>query len=87
MTRKLNVDGACSSVLKVEADGASGGYTWRTDLLPSEKYWQGWFVGLSQLFLDISCPRLLVLATWERLDTELMKGCMQGKFEVQIVHG
>jgi protein phosphatase methylesterase 1 len=63
------------------------GYLWRTDLLRSEKYWTDWFSGLSSLFLESTCPRLLILATWDRIDTTLMKGQMEGKFEVQIVYG
>jgi len=27
-------------------------YVWRTDLLASKQYWEGWFKGLTQTFLD-----------------------------------
>jgi hypothetical protein len=29
----------------------AGIYTWRTDLVPSEPHWEGWYRGLSDTFL------------------------------------
>lgn len=37
-------------------------YTWRVELSKTEKYWDGWFRGLSALFLSCSVPKLLLLA-------------------------
>jgi len=37
-------------------------YTWRVELSKTEKYWEGWFKGLSSLFLSCSVPKLLLLA-------------------------
>lgn len=37
-------------------------YTWRIELSKTEKYWEGWFKGLSSLFLTCSVPKLLLLA-------------------------
>lgn len=60
-------------------------YIWRTPLALSEKYWVGWFDGLSQAFLDIPCPKLLLLAGHDRLDTTLMIAQMQGKFQLVVI--
>jgi protein phosphatase methylesterase 1 len=32
-------------------------YTWRIDLSKTEQFWQGWFSGLSELFLSCECPK------------------------------
>lgn len=37
-------------------------YTWRIELAKTEKYWDGWFRGLSNLFLSCPIPKLLLLA-------------------------
>ncbi|XP_054270315.1 protein phosphatase methylesterase 1 [Macrosteles quadrilineatus] len=59
-----------------------GQYTWRIDLKATEQYWSGWFQGLSQKFLTARATRLLLLASLDRLDTDLTIGQMQGKFEM-----
>lgn len=53
-------------------------YTWRIDLSKSESYWEGWFQGLSQKFLDVGVPKLLLLAGIDNLDRTLTVGQMQG---------
>lgn len=60
-------------------------YTWRIDLSKSETYWEGWFQGLSQKFLDIGVPKLLLLAGIDNLDRALTVGQMQGKFQLQVL--
>ena len=60
-------------------------YTWRVDLARSEPYWEGWFKGLSQAFLDVPCPKVLVLAGTDRLDKTLMIAHMQGKFQLNVI--
>ncbi|KAH7908901.1 Alpha/beta hydrolase family-domain-containing protein [Hygrophoropsis aurantiaca] len=60
-------------------------YTWRTPLRRTAPYWSDWFTNLSSLFLAARTARLLVLAGAERLDTPLMVGQMQGKFQVEVV--
>lgn len=60
-------------------------YTWRIDLSKSEKHWEGWFQGLSQKFLDIRVPKLLLLAGIDNLDRALTVGQMQGKFQLQVL--
>ncbi|KAL2079350.1 hypothetical protein ACEWY4_025094 [Coilia grayii] len=37
-------------------------YCWRIDLSKAEKYWDGWFRGISNLFLSCNVPKLLMLA-------------------------
>ncbi|KAK6486426.1 protein phosphatase methylesterase 1-like [Huso huso] len=60
-------------------------YTWRIELAKTEKYWDGWFRGLSSLFLSCSVPKLLLLAGVDRLDKDLTIGQMQGKFQMQVL--
>ncbi|XP_026284611.2 protein phosphatase methylesterase 1 [Frankliniella occidentalis] len=60
-------------------------YTWRIDLAGTEKHWAGWFQGLSSRFLDVLCPKMLLLAGIDRLDRELTVGQMQGKFQMQVL--
>ncbi|KAF5283422.1 hypothetical protein FQA39_LY04798 [Lamprigera yunnana] len=60
-------------------------YMWRIDLTKTEPYWNGWFKGLSQKFLDIQVPKVLLLANIHGLDTVLTVGQMQGKFQLQVL--
>lgn len=46
-------------------------YTWRIDLTKSEKFWTGWFEGLSEMFLNLAVPKLLLLASIDGLDRTL----------------
>ena len=68
-----------------EAGPGSGAYVWRTDLLASERHWEGWFRGLSAMFLGCACPKMLVLASVDRMDREMAVGQMQGKLQVEVV--
>ncbi|XP_034077017.1 protein phosphatase methylesterase 1-like isoform X1 [Gymnodraco acuticeps] len=60
-------------------------YVWRINLSKSEKYWDGWFRGTSNLFLAFNLPKLLLLAGIDRLDRALTIGQMQGKFMMQVL--
>ncbi|KAE8628036.1 hypothetical protein XENTR_v10007279 [Xenopus tropicalis] len=60
-------------------------YTWRIELSKTEKYWEGWFRGLSNLFLSCPIPKQLLLAGVDRLDKDLTIGQMQGKFQMQVL--
>ncbi|XP_059051680.1 protein phosphatase methylesterase 1 [Achroia grisella] len=60
-------------------------YKWRIDLSGTERHWAGWFRGLSAAFLAAPAPRLLLLAAVDGLDTELVVGQMQGKFQMQVL--
>ncbi|XP_051919431.1 protein phosphatase methylesterase 1-like [Hippocampus zosterae] len=66
-------------------DEGQGVYKWRIDLSKSEKYWDGWFRGTSNLFLACNLPKLLLLAGIDRLDRDLTIGQMQGKFMMQVL--
>ncbi|CAG8519822.1 3341_t:CDS:2 [Acaulospora colombiana] len=37
-------------------------HVWKTDLMASQHYWEGWFIGLSEKFLSASAAKLLILA-------------------------
>ncbi|KAI5058399.1 hypothetical protein GOP47_0026569 [Adiantum capillus-veneris] len=60
-------------------------YTWLTPLEDTEAHWQGWYKGLSDLFLSSPVPKILVLAGTERLDRSLTIGQMQGKFQMVVL--
>lgn len=59
-------------------------YTWRVDLMKTQPFWHEWFFGLSQRFLSIPEPKLLLLAGVDRLDKTLTIGQMQGKFQMHV---
>lgn len=60
-------------------------YKWRIDLSKSEKYWPGWFEGLSNKFLNLRPAKLLLLAGIDNLDKTLTVGQMQGRFQMQVL--
>ncbi|GFO14488.1 protein phosphatase methylesterase 1 [Plakobranchus ocellatus] len=60
-------------------------YTWRIDLSKTEKFWEGWFEGLSKKFLSCPAPKILILAGHDRLDKDLTIGQMQGKFQINLL--
>lgn len=60
-------------------------YEWIADLKSSSPFWNGWFLDLSNKFLQMKTAKLLVLAGTERLDKTLTIGQMQGKFQMEIV--
>ncbi len=74
------------ATMKEKPDGKGGKvYVWRTDLLKTKEYWEGWFKGLSKAFLAVPLPKQLVLAGSDRMDKELTIAQMQGKFKVEVV--
>jgi protein phosphatase methylesterase 1 len=62
-----------------------GSFYWRTPLAKSEPYWLGWYEGLSEAFLRVAVPKVLVLAGSDRLDKSLTIAQMQGKFQMVLV--
>lgn len=60
-------------------------WTWRTPLLKSQPHWTSWYKGLSDAFLSLPCPKMLMLAGADRLDKELTIGQMQGKFQLAMM--
>lgn len=79
-----NLSGVAPPAFKVPSVESSA-YTWRIDLSKTEPFWNGWFKGLSQKFLDIQVPKVLLLANIHGLDTALTVGQMQGKFQLQVL--
>eukprot|EP00741_Cyanophora_paradoxa_P023436 tig00021582_g22640.t1 len=65
----------------------NGKYGWRIDLFESERYWHGWFAGLSELFLSARVPKMLLVAGTDRLDRPLTIAQMQGKFQLALIYG
>ena len=47
--------------------------------MKTEKFWRGWFLGLSELFMSVPVTKLLILAGVDRLDKNLTIGQMQGQ--------
>lgn len=44
-------------------------YVWRTDLLKTMPFWEGWFKGLTETFLNVKVKKQLLLAeltAWTR---------------------
>eukprot|EP00916_Digyalum_oweni_P009089 GHVL01015297.1.p1 GENE.GHVL01015297.1~~GHVL01015297.1.p1 ORF type:complete len:248 (+),score=45.79 GHVL01015297.1:90-833(+) len=60
-------------------------WIWRCDLMNTADYWEGWFEGLSKVFLSAPCTKCLVVVGPDRLDKELMIAQMQGKFQYTVV--
>lgn len=74
-----------SEILRHQRSPVDKKYAWRIDLSKSEQYWSGWFENLSQKFLDLRVPKLLLLASIDGLDRTLTVGQMQGKFQLQVL--
>ena len=66
-----------------EATGVTK-YVWRTDLLATMTFWEAWFKGLTQCFLNVKVPKQLLLAGSDRMDKELTIAQMQGKFKLVV---
>ena len=62
-------------------------YTWKTDLMSTEKFWPDWYKDLSKEFLSIRTPKALILTDTNELDTPLTVGQMQGKFKLGVIKG
>lgn len=43
-----------------------GSWQWRTNLAASSPYWRGWYEGLSDAFLALPVPKMLLLAGTDR---------------------
>ncbi|KAF8783308.1 Protein phosphatase methylesterase 1 like protein [Argiope bruennichi] len=84
--QNASADAEPSSAFKIPNSPApSAKYIWRIELSKTEKFWTGWFEGLSNMFLSSSIPKLLLLAGVDRLDKDLTIGQMQGKFQMQVL--
>lgn len=60
-------------------------WVWRTPLHLSQPYWEGWYKGLSDLYMTVTAPKVLILAGTDRLDRSLTVGQMQGKFQLVLL--
>ncbi|CAM0904525.1 unnamed protein product [Alopecurus aequalis] len=81
-----NVDSARVSIPStLKFDESKECYTYRTPLEKTEKYWKGWYEGLSDKFLSCPVQKILLLAGTDRLDRALTIGQMQGKFQMVVV--
>lgn len=60
-------------------------WTWRTPLLASEPWWERWYAGLSDAFVAVRVPKVLLIAGADRLDRPLTIAQMQGKFQMVLV--
>uniref|UniRef100_A0A5S6QL61 Protein phosphatase methylesterase 1 n=1 Tax=Trichuris muris TaxID=70415 RepID=A0A5S6QL61_TRIMR len=76
-----------ASVAECDGEGSEcvKRYVWRTNLFKTEKFWEGWFSGMSEKFLSAAVPKLLILADVDRLDVTLTRAQMQGKFQVVLL--
>lgn len=80
-----SVDGARVSLPGQLRETSEGSWVWRTDLGASSDFWQGWYENMSAKFLAVLIPKLLMLAGMDRLDTPLVIGQMQGRFQLEIL--
>lgn len=78
---------ATTRLLPPPAAPGSHRWRWKVDLEATEPYWGEWFAGLSAAFLAAPVAKLLVLAGINTLDTPLVIGQMQGKFQLHVVEG
>lgn len=75
-----------SSCSSTTAHTSKLSYEWRIDLKKTDKFWTGWFEGLSEIFLSAPVSaKFLLLAGIDRLDRSLTIGQMQGKFQMQVL--
>jgi len=78
----ISVPGLLKVVVK--EDGNVEGFTWKTNLIRTQPWWEGWFSGMSKAFLQSKCTKSLILAGTDRLDKELMVGQMQGLYHIYL---
>lgn len=64
-------------------------WTWRFDVVSSERYWKGWFQGMTDAFLCLKTRKCLILAGPDRMqqDAKLTVAQMQGKFMMHYIPG
>jgi len=95
---EMNPPAASEVGVNIETDGGDSGFDsegsqqqrrgvwrWRTPLEESSCHWEGWYRGLSDAFLALKVPKILILAGTDRLDKMLTIGQMQGKFQLVLL--
>ncbi|GMM31067.1 carboxylesterase-mitochondrial 37S ribosomal protein YmS2 [Martiniozyma asiatica (nom. inval.)] len=63
---------------------SKNGWTWITNLKLTEPHWNSWFDNLSSKFINVSGPKMLILANNDYLDKPLIVGQMQGKYQLVV---
>ncbi|KAI9501524.1 Protein phosphatase methylesterase 1 [Coemansia spiralis] len=74
-----------SLIKPISKEDDSKVWAWRTQLMPSQRFWRGWYSELSRTFVSAPTAKLLVLAGTDRLDKELLIAQMQGKFQLELL--
>lgn len=73
----------------IESGAKSGSndkrFVWRTNLRATMPFWEGWFADMDAEFIRIPAPKMLLVASVDRLDTDLTVAQMQGKFQFEVV--
>lgn len=67
-----------------EADGKES-WSWRTDVSKATSCLSHCFEGLSELFVALPLPKLLVVGAVDRMDATLEAAHMQGRFRLDVV--
>lgn len=69
-------------------DETPSGLIWKTNLSETQPFWDTWFVNLSTNFIDCGknqhVAKMLILSGHETLDTGLIIGQMQGKYQLIV---
>jgi len=71
-----------ASMLREETDEDGTRWVWRTPLQPTSQFWAGWYDGLTDTFLGVACPKLLISSHKRPLDRALAVAQAQGKLQV-----
>lgn len=77
--------GVVNSRSGADGDDSGSAFVWRTDLAASSESWDGWFEGMGDAFLSAPCGRLLLLASTDRLDSQLTTAQMRGALQVVVL--
>lgn len=80
-----NLDAARVGVPQQLVNNEEGKLVWKVDLLATKSYWTEIFTNLTNSFLDNHMPKLLCLASNDRMDKELTIAHMQGKFKLNVL--
>lgn len=80
--KSINIHGP--SLFSHERDDKAGSVVWRTKLVDTEPFWKGWFEGMNKAFLNARVPKILAIASPDRLDKEMTIAHMQGKFQLEV---
>eukprot|EP00939_MAST-03C_sp_MAST-3C-sp1_P000927 g927.t1 len=81
---------SCLVRVEKEADtesssSLSSSYVWRTDVLSTKRFWSDWFDDLSERFLSLRVPKLVILSHAGKLDTPMTIAHMSGKIQLRVV--